>query len=78
MVATSLQADELSDECVQSMQNVYKFYYHEIIPKDSVSEKLSSDESLKMAAVVNKLKTDCPAELVAKMNQHLQEDNLQG
>lgn len=72
-------ADEVSDECLQSMQSVYKFYYHEILPKDNLkSPKLSASEAEDMENVITELKENCPQEVVAKMNHFLQAETQQG
>lgn len=77
LVSTTLQGAELSDECLQSMQSIYKFYYHEIQPKEGEAspEKFGEKETNQMRAIVSELKTHCPAPLIAKINQFLQEDN---
>ena len=57
------------------MQNVYKFYFHEIQPKDSVaSDKLNATEEAQMQLVISDLKSHCSASLIAKMNQYLHEE----
>ena len=76
--ATILQADELSDECQHSMQAVYKFYYQEIKPKvekDQLPKTLGPIETAQMQTIVNELKSKCPAPVIAKINQFLQEDD---
>jgi hypothetical protein len=77
LVATQIQAQDVSDDCLQSMQRVYKFYYHEIIPKGNENnpEKLDPESLTQMEMVVGKLKSDCPAEIIAKMNQYLQAES---
>lgn len=77
--ATSLRADDISDECLQSMQGVYKFYYHEILTKGNVAanQKLGPQEAEQMQLVIGNLKANCSAETVAKMNQLLQAESTQ-
>lgn len=78
-LSQSLFADEVSDECLQSMQSVYKFYYHEILPKDEHKvAKLSAPEAQNMENVISELKANCPQEVVAKMNHFLQAETKQG
>lgn len=71
-------ADDLSDDCIKSMQNVYKFYYHEILPKDKDSkpEKLGQLEAAQMQEVIGSLKTNCSPELITKMNLLLQSEEV--
>ncbi len=77
--ACPLFAADVSDECIKSMQNVYKFYYHEISPKENKrTEKLNQVEALEMQTIVNSLKSNCSTELVAKINQHLAQEADQG
>jgi len=74
----NLQAEELSDECLHSMQSVYKFYYQEIKPKnskDQAPKTLGPIETAHMQMVINELKSKCTAPVVAKMNKLLQEDD---
>ncbi|MBS0290609.1 MAG: hypothetical protein JSS07_11325 [Proteobacteria bacterium] len=74
-MSANLHADEVSDECLQSMQHVYKFYYHEIFPKsDEAPEQLGTEKTSEMQTIIGKLKTTCSPELIAKMNQYLQAD----
>lgn len=77
VMTTNVQADDVSDECLLSMQNLYKFYYHEIVPKNSPStpERLGEKETQEMEAVVGKLKNNCPPEIIAKMNQYLKSED---
>jgi len=81
IVSPSLMAEDLSDQCVQSVQNLYKFYFHEIQPKEKydhcqkVPETLDSHAALEMKIVVSELKTHCPGTLVVKMNQLLMTPN---
>ncbi len=79
ITSTTLQADDISDECLQSMQGVYKFYYHEILPKgnSATNQKLGPQEAEEMEMVIGRLKTSCSAETVAKMNQLLQAESIQ-
>jgi hypothetical protein len=69
-------AEDLTDECLHSMQKVYKFYYYEIQPKgDKPSEKMSDEDSARMQTVVSELKKECSPEVIVKMNGFLQQDN---
>lgn len=76
LCVTNLQANDISDECLQSMQGVYKFYYHEILPKGngSSNQKLGAKEADEMEMVIGKLKTSCSPEVIAKMNHLLQSE----
>ncbi|MBS0286966.1 MAG: hypothetical protein JSR17_06705 [Proteobacteria bacterium] len=71
-------ANELSDECMKSMQNVYKFYYHEILPKENSNkpDKLGTLEAVQMQEVIGNLKTNCSTETVAQMNKLLQSEDV--
>ncbi len=71
-------ATELSDDCLKSMQSVYKFYYHEIQPKNGAkqTEKLGTLEAVQMQEVIGNLKTNCSTEAIAKMNQFLQSEEV--
>ncbi len=78
LFVNTLHATELSDECLRSMQQVYKFYYHEILPKGETTkaaDQLGEKEATQMVTVVNDLKSHCPGPLIATMNQYLQADN---
>lgn len=78
MVAPITLANDLSDECMKSMQSVYKFYYHEILPKDNSNkaDKLGTLEAVQMQEVIGNLKTHCSTETVAQMNKLLQADEV--
>ncbi len=73
LISSHVHAAELSDECVQSMQKVYKFFYQEVTPKASCqkTQGFNDEEAAVMQAVISELKTNCPATVVAKMSQIL-------
>lgn len=78
ILATSAGAESstLTDECVQSVRDLYRFYYYEIHPNPKKeacknSENLGKSEALEMQIIIGELKNNCPAELVAKINQSL-------
>jgi hypothetical protein len=81
LVCSSACAEEasgaLSDECIRSATRLYRFYFHEIYPNPKVaackssSETLGPQETAEMQMVVTELKTNCPAEFIAKINNTL-------
>lgn len=73
--SSAVCAEDLTDDCLHSMQKVYKFYYHEIQPKgDKPSEKLDEAEAANMQAIISELKKECSPEVIVKMNAFLQQD----
>lgn len=74
---------DISDECLVSMRNLYKFYYYQIQPNPNnescknTSETLNPSESAHMQVVISELKNHCPAELIAKVNFSLTNDTEQ-
>jgi len=83
LLATStLCANELPpDPCIKSMQDLYKFYYQDIVPKnktETASEPLSATQMQVLQNIVAELKGSCSPELVAKINHFLQEESKVG
>ncbi len=78
LISPLSHADDLSDDCLKSMQHVYKFYYHEILPKDKNSkpEKLGQLEAAQMQEVIGNLKTNCSEDVITKMNLLLQSEEV--
>lgn len=73
--------DEFSDECLRSMQNLYKFYYYEIQPNPrnkecNPEERLSSTETLKMQNVIGELKKHCPEATIARINENIKSEAI--
>ncbi len=70
----------LSDECLRSVRDLYKFYYYEIQPSPKSenfknNQPLGSMESLQMQIVISDLKKHCSPEVIARVNDNLQSDN---
>ena len=67
----------LAPECVLAMQNLYRFYYYEIQPNpkyeaySGVPNQLSASENAQMQIVIGALKTHCPTDVIAQINQNL-------
>lgn len=72
--------DGMSDECLRSMQDLYKFYYHEIQPNPrhltaQNEQKLGSAETLQMQVVIGQLKKNCPPSTIARINENLKAES---
>lgn len=67
--------EAMSEECLRSMRDLYKFYYYEIQPNPkhtpASNEKLTSKETLEMQVVIGELKKNCSPNLIAKVNESL-------
>lgn len=74
--------DGMSDECLRSVREVYKFYYYEIHPNPKSScqagERLSSTEALQMQMVIADLRKHCSQQVIAKINESLKSDTPGG
>lgn len=72
------QPTELTDQCVLSVRNVYRFYYHQVHPNPNpachTNQKMETDAKSEMEKVINDLKNNCPASVIAQVNQSLQLD----
>ncbi len=69
-------AQEVPSECIHSLHNLYKFYYHEIIPSEKhscqkYSETLDDATISEMRSVFEEVKGTCPAEIIAQVHQTL-------
>ncbi len=76
VLAGMSRAHAVTDNCLYAMQNVYKFYYHEIHPKPGTSPstpeaQLGKKEALQMQIAISELQAHCPPDLIAKMNAYL-------
>lgn len=74
--------DGMSDECLRSVRDLYKFYYYEIQPNPknsthSPDEKLNSTEALHMQVVIGELRKHCSQNIIAKINESLKNDSQQ-
>lgn len=72
--------DGMSDECLRSMQDLYKFYYYEIQPNpknpsSQPDQKLGSAETLQMQVVIGQLKKNCSQNMIARINESLKTDS---
>lgn len=72
--------DGMSDECLRSLQDLYKFYYHEIQPNPKHlnaqnEQKLGSTETLQMQVVIGQLKKNCSPNTVARINENLKTES---
>lgn len=70
---------DMSDECLRSTRDLYKFYYYEIQPNPKTenckgNQTLSSAETLQMQAVVGELKKNCSPQVIARINESLKTD----
>lgn len=72
------QQTEISDQCVLSVRNVYRFYYHQVHPNPNpachTNQKMDANNAKEMENVINELKNHCPASVIAQVNQSLQMD----
>lgn len=72
------QPTELTDQCVLSVRNVYRFYYHQVHPNPNpachTNLKMEENSQKEMERIIGELKNNCPASLIAQVNQSLQLD----
>ena len=72
--------EEISEQCLYSLRNLYKFYFHEIAPNPNnescknPSDKLDQRALLQMQVVIGELKNHCPTSLIARVNQTMKGD----
>lgn len=70
---------ELSNDCIKSIGQLYRFYFHEIYPNPknaackNLSATLGPQETAQMQMVVAEFKNHCPMELVTKINGSFRE-----
>lgn len=80
LIALPLRAEEVSDDCLLSMQKTYKFYYQNIQTKKAADtdpdKKLEESDLNEMHSLISQLKTHCPLPLIARLNQNLQENKV--
>ncbi|MCS5712168.1 hypothetical protein [Candidatus Berkiella aquae] len=71
--------EDLSQDCIKSIGRLYRFYFHEIYPnpKNAACKELSAtlgpNEAAQMQMIVTEFKSQCPAELVTKINGSFRE-----
>lgn len=72
----------LTDQCVLSIRNTYRFYYHQVHPNPNpachTNQKMSDNAAQEMQSIIAELKTACPTSVVAQVNQSLQLDTATG
>lgn len=80
--AADLSTTEVTDQCMVSIRNVYRFYYHEVHPNADpachTNQKMSDKAAQEMQGVITELKNNCPASIIAQVNQTLQLDTQVG
>lgn len=67
---------QVSEACLHSIHDLYKFYYHEIQPNqklacNTLSENLDEKTVQEMKSVFDELKEHCTTETIAQVNEAL-------
>lgn len=79
------QSSDISNECVEAIRDLYRFYYHEISPnpkneacKNATPKTLDQKAILEMQVIISELKSNCSKDLIAQINNTFPSETSKG